>query len=105
MNNKYRAKSAAYGGHLYHSKKEALYAFELNMRVRAKELKSWRRQVHVPLKVNNVKVCSYIIDFVEEYPDGHERWVEIKGQPHPVGQLKIKMFRAQFPERDFVVIR
>ncbi len=103
--NKYKAKNAAYNGHLYHSMKEANFAVELDIRVKAKELKAWRRQVHVPLTINKIKVCTYIIDFVAEYPDGHEQYIEIKGYPSPVGELKMKMFKACYPKADFLVVR
>ena len=85
--------------------KEANFAAELDIRVKCKELKSWRRQVHVPLKVNNIKVCSYVVDLVAEYPDGHEQYIEVKGYPAPVGELKIKLFRACYPQADFLVVR
>ncbi len=104
-NNKYKAKRANYGGNLYHSAKEANYALELDIRIKAGEIKSWRRQVPVKLEMNGKKICTYIVDFVAEYPNGHEQWIEIKGYPNPVGELKVKMFKAQYPGRDYVVIR
>jgi hypothetical protein len=54
---KYGAKSATYNGHTYHSMREANYAADLDLRVRAGELKEWRRQVPIDLIVNGVKVC------------------------------------------------
>jgi len=38
--NKYNAKSTEYGGLIYHSKKEAGYAQELDLRIKAKDIKS-----------------------------------------------------------------
>ena len=99
------AKTAVHNGTLYHSKKEAAYAAELDLRVKAGELKTWKRQVWVPLHVKKVKVCSYVVDFWLQYANGMEQWVEIKGYPNPVGELKIKMFKAEYPEWDYVVIR
>ena len=95
----------AYAGKGYASRKEARFAQGLDLRVKAGKLKGWRRQVTVPLKVGNRKICNYIVDFVLMYPDGHEQYVEVKGYPHPVGELKIKLFRACYPELDFDVIR
>ncbi len=103
--NKFGAISAGYGKNLFHSKKEANFAAELDIRVRCKELKSWRRQVNVPLKVNGITVCRYVVDFVAEYPDGHEQYIEVKGFPHPVGELKMKLFKACYPQADFLVVR
>ena len=106
---KFRAKTAVHAGHLYHSIKERDYAAELDIRVKCRELKSWRRQVYIPLVVNRIKVCTYIVDFVLEYPDGHEQYIEVKPRwPYkgtPVGELKIKLFKACYPQADFQVVR
>ena len=102
---KYNSKSAVYKGHLYHSLKEARYACELDIRVRAGELKDWRRQVHIPLKIGPVKICTYIVDFVETYPDGHEKYTEIKGYETPEWRLKWKLFDALHPKIDKQVVR
>jgi hypothetical protein len=102
---KYNSKSAVYKGHLYHSLKEARYASELDIRVRAGELKEWRRQVHIPLKIGPVKICTYIVDFVEVFPDGHERYVEIKGYETDVYKLKAKLLKALHPKMDYQVVK
>jgi hypothetical protein len=102
---KYGAKKAVYGGHLYHSAKEAAYAFDLDLRLKAGEIYAWERQIIVPMLVNGRKVCSYIVDFLVKYPNGHEQWVEVKGYETPEAKLKMKLFRACFPERDFLVVR
>jgi hypothetical protein len=102
---KYNSKSAAYGGHLYHSLKEARYACELDIRVRSGELKSWKRQVPFVLCVNGDKLGRYYLDFLVEYPDGTLQAVEVKGYPAPLGEWKLKHFKAQHPELDLQVIR
>ncbi len=102
---KYNAKKAVYQGHLYHSAKEAAYARDLDLRVKAGELESWRRQVSVPLAVNGRTICRYIVDFVERYHDGTETYIELKGYPHPVGELKLKLFAACYPDRQLKIIR
>lgn len=86
--NKYGAKSATYNGHTYHSKKEAAYAAELDIRVRIGELKRWERQVPIELRVNDQKICTYTIDFVEYDLRGNVMYTEIKGFETPEWRLK-----------------
>lgn len=102
--NKFGAKRTTYNGHLYHSIKEANYAAELDLRVKAGELKSWRRQVPIELRVNDQKVCTYTIDFVEVDKKGNEMWTEVKGFATPEWRIKWNLFDALFPELDKQVV-
>jgi hypothetical protein len=70
--NKFGAKTAIYNGHTYHSMREANYTAELDLRVRAGDLKEWKRQVPIELRINGVKICTYTIDFPENR-DGRQR--------------------------------
>lgn len=102
--NKYGANKCTYGGHIYHSKKEAAYAEELDIRIMAGELKEYKRQVPIELRVNNQKICVYTIDFVEIDKDGNEMYTEVKGFPTPEFRLKWKLFDALYPEIEKQVI-
>lgn len=102
---KYNNVSSTYNGHTYHSKKEAAYAEELDLRVMAKELSHWERQVPIELRVNDHKICTYTIDFVEYDINGHEMYTEIKGFETPEWRLKWKLFEALHPEMDKQVIK
>jgi hypothetical protein len=84
---------------------EAEYAEELDWRVKAGDLREWRRQVPIELYVNNQKVCTYAIDFLEVDKNGGEMWTEIKGFETPEWCLKWKLFDALYPERDKQVIK
>ena len=103
--NKFGAKKTLYNGEMYDSKREADYAFELNMRVRAGELRDWKRQVPIDLTVNGVKICTYRIDFLEIAKDDGEMWTEVKGHETPDWKLKWKLFKALYPERKKQVIK
>lgn len=103
--NKYNASRASHNGYVYASQMERDYAVNLDLRVHVGELKSWRRQVSVPLVVEGKMVCRYIVDFVEEYPDGSEVWVEVKGFPTDIWKLKAALFRVLYPERQYRVVR
>lgn len=102
---KYGNKSQEYDGHVYHSIKEANYARELDLRIKAGELKSWERQIPVELVVNDFKICTYTIDFLEIDKNGGEIWTEVKGFETPEWRLKWKLFEALYPERDKQVIK
>ena len=96
--NKYHAQSSEYGGSIYHSKFEAGYAQELDLRVKAKDIKSWERQIPLELKINGQKICTYKIDFVIEHNDGSHEYVECKGFETPEWKLKWKILEATFDE-------
>ena len=102
---KYNAKRSVYKGHLYASNKEAAYARDLDVRIKAGELVGYRRQQTVRLAIGQQLICRYIVDFVEEYPDGSETWVEVKGYETPEWRLKWKLFEALHPEKRKQVIR
>jgi len=93
------AQSTVYNGVSYHSKKEAAYAAELDLLVRAKEIKSWDRQVRISLDVNGFHICNYIIDFVVHHNDGTEEYVEVKGFQTEVWRLKWRLFEALYEDK------
>lgn len=98
--NKYRAKSTEYNGIVYHSKLEAAYAQELDLRVRGKDIKSWERQVKLDLRVNGVHITNYYIDFVVTHNDNSREFVEVKGMATDTWKLKWSLFEALF-DTDF----
>lgn len=103
--NKFSNKKTEYNGIYYDSIKEADYARELDLRVKAGELTHWERQVPIDLVVNGQKVCTYKIDFVEYWTNGSIVYVEIKGFETPEWKLKWKLFDALEPELEKVVIK
>ncbi len=102
---KYNAKRATYNGHTYHSGREAKYAQELDWRVKAGDLREWRRQIPIELRVNGKLICTYTIDFVEIGKDGSETYIEVKGFETPEWRLKWKLFGACYPEKEKKVVR
>lgn len=93
---KYGSRKTLYNGVLYMSAKEARYAQELDLRVKAKNINSWEGQTPILLKVNDRKICKYILDFKITHNDGSEEYVEIKGFETTVWRLKKKLFEATF---------
>lgn len=103
--NKYKAKSCIYDGHPYHSRKEAAYAQELDIRKKTKDIKNWRKQEKIDIRVLGKHICNYYIDFVIEHKDGTEEYVEVKGFETDVWRLKWKLFEACYPKYKKTIIR
>lgn len=96
--NKYHAKSTEYEGVVYHSKLEAAYAQELDLRKRAGDIKDWERQVKLQLTVNGKHITNYYIDFLIHHNDGSREFVEVKGMPTSEWRLKWSLFEALFDD-------
>lgn len=103
--NKYRAEKTVYNGHKYDSKREAAHAQMLDLLIKAKEVRYWDRQVNISLDVNGVHICKYRMDFVVEFMDGRVEYQDVKGFSTPVFKLKLKLAKALYPDRNFVIIK
>jgi hypothetical protein len=103
--NKFGNKLTEYKGVVYHSAREASYAQELDWLVRAGQLKSWVRQVSMPLVVGGTLIARYVIDFVEEDMAGNKVYTEVKGYWTPEAKLKAKLFKALYPELAYKVVK
>ncbi len=93
---KYGASKSQYNGITYHSKKEAGYAAELDLRVISRDIKSWERQIKIDISVNGYHICNYYIDFVIIHNDCSVEYVEVKGFETEVWRLKWKLFEALY---------
>lgn len=83
----------------YDSKFEAGYAADLNLRVKAKDIKGFDEQVVLDLNVNGYRVCTYKIDFIIYHNDGITEYVETKGYADKYWRLKWKLFEALYSDR------
>lgn len=92
--NKYNAKSKIYNGKAYHSKKEAAYAQELDIRKQAGDIKGWKGQRKIEIWVNGVRICNYYIDFEVTHNDDSIELVEVKGFETDLWRLKWKLCMA-----------
>lgn len=107
---KYNSRTCEYKGEKYHSKKEAEVARELDLRMFLNKqdplyIHSWERQIKFPIVVNEKKVCNYIVDFAIIDKDGNKEYIEVKGYMTPVASLKIKLFRALYPDHKLTIIK
>jgi len=93
------AKKQEYNGFRYDSGFEANYAQELDLRIKAKDIKGYDKQVNLDLIVNGYVVCQYRIDFIVHHNDGTTEYVECKGYQTDVWKLKWKLFEALYSDR------
>ena len=103
-----RSTRTMFAGLMFHSRMEANYAAQLDLRKQAigpDRIVSWRSQVPIKLEVNGKLICKYVADFEVTFPDGHTELHETKGFETQLWRIKEKLFRALFPDRRLVVIR
>lgn len=97
---KYGNKVVEYKGEKYQSKKEGLYAQQLDFLKKATDpherVVSWERQVPFLVEVNGQKICKYLADFRVHYADGRTEIVDVKGMRTEVYKLKKKLVEALF---------
>ena len=99
------AKKQEYNNFLYDSKFEAQHAQDLDLMIKAKEIKSYEQQKTLDLIVNGYIVCTYRIDFIVYHLDGTIEYQELKGYPiTDVWKLKFKIFEALYSEKENVKI-
>lgn len=105
---KYKNINQEYNGIRYDSKLEANRAQELDLLVKAGEIKKWERQKTLDLYFKDYKICGYRIDFVVYENDPNEITLEeVKGVELPVWRLKWKLLEAivseDCPERKIIL--
>lgn len=77
---KYKSVRIKVDGFWFDSKKEAQYYGTLKMKVKAGDIKTFRRQVRYRIVINGVKITTYVADFVEECWDGSKRIIDVKSE-------------------------
>ena len=103
--NKYNNKKSSYGGRMYDSIKEAAYAEEMDWLKKAGEITEIIPQFKIDIRVNDVHVCNYYIDFKITYANERVEYHEVKGFETDVWRLKWKLCKAIFPDNHFVLIK
>jgi hypothetical protein len=83
-----------YKGVIYHSKREAEYAQELDCLKRAGHIEDWKRQQPYRLDVNGTHICDYVADFLVIGDAYGDRVIDVKGHMTEVARLKLKLMRA-----------
>jgi len=94
-----------YNGVVYDSKAEALHAFKLDGLKATGKILGWERQARIPLRVYDTLVCTMVIDFRIINREGPDHYEEIKGWETPEYKIKLKLFRALYPNADYRVVK
>lgn len=106
---KYHSETSQVNGVTYQSKFEAAYAQELDLRVRAREIVSWERQIKCEIVIDGIKICTYWVDFLVHYPNGDKELVETKGFETDLWKIKRKLLEAvwlkEHPEYSYTVVK
>lgn len=98
------ARKSEYAGQRYDSGFEASYAAELDLRVKAKDIQRWERQVKIPLDINGFHITNYYIDFIVHHNDGTTEYVETKGWQSPVWKIKWRIFEALYVNKPDILL-
>lgn len=97
--NKYGAKKTVFKDRVYHSKGEAGYAAELELRRKAGEIKEIIPQFRLALNVNGYHITNYYVDFKVTLKDGSEELHEYKGAVTDTFRLKWKLCEALYGKK------
>lgn len=83
----------------YDSKFEANFGDNLELQLKAKEIRGFDIHQRIPLEVNGYKICDYYIDFVIYHNDETVEYVETKGYATDTWKLKWKLFTALYEDK------
>jgi len=98
--NKYGAKKSTYNGYNYDSKFESQIAQDLDLRLKAGDIKEVKKQVKIDLQAYGKHITNYFIDFVIVLNDGTNEYIEVKGYETDVWKMKWKMFEAKINQEE-----
>ena len=106
---KYSNVKQNYNGSRYDSKKEATFAQQLDLRIKAKDIKSYERQYPLELRVNGKLITKWKIDFKVINKDDSITFYEVKGFETYDYILKRKLFEAMqqdmYPGSELIIIK
>lgn len=103
--NKYNAKKQTYNNYNYDSIKEAQYAAQLDLRIKAGEVLKWERQFKIDIRINEIHITNYYIDFKVYLADGSIEYHEVKGAETMLWRVKWRLSKALNPNWKFVLIK
>ena len=98
--NKFNAKKQTYNGRSYDSKAECAYAQELDLRMKAGEIKEINPQFKIELRVNGKKICNYYMDFRLVMADDSIEYHEVKGFATDLWRMKWRILEATIDEHE-----
>ena len=102
--NKYNAKKTVYNGRMYDSKREAAYAYELDVLKKAGEIVEIEHQPRFELIPKPNRVC-YVADFRVTYKDGRQEIIDVKGKETTAFKIKKKLFHHVYPDLTLRIVK
>ncbi len=85
--NKYRNSKKKVDEITFDSIKEAEYYGKLKLLKKSGEIDDFKIQVRLPIEINGVHICYYVLDFQIFYPDGSVEFIDIKGKDKKSGKF------------------
>ena len=78
--NKYRNNKVEVDGITFHSQKEAKFYSDLVIKKKANLIADFERQVQYDIRVNNIHIAKYFLDFKVINLDGSINYYDVKGK-------------------------
>lgn len=111
--NKFGAKKTIIDGIKFDSKREAAYYGQLKIMKRGGLIQSFERQISFDLLAAGLDprtetypcVAKHIVDFLVTMIDGRQEVHEVKGMETAIWRLKVKIFKANYPDIKYKVIK
>ena len=102
MNTKYRNKPTVVDGIWFQSILESKLYLILRDEERAGIIFDLKRQPKVPIEINGIHICYYILDFRYKIVEtGEKVYVDAKGKLTDTSSLKMKLVKALYPNITF----
>ena len=84
--NKYRNQKVEVDGITFHSRKEANFYSDLLIKKNAKLITDFERQVQYDIRVNDIHIAKYFLDFEVINLDGSINYYDVKGKDKVSGK-------------------
>lgn len=87
---------------MFKSKLEATFWGILTRMFKRTKVKLTYENEKIPYTI--VSHRNYVPDFILTFPDGHKRYIEIKGYLRPEDRVKMKLVKDQHPMMDIRIV-
>lgn len=100
------ARKTPYNGRMYDSMLEASVARDLDILLKSRRIKAVEPQVKFELYgKNGTMIFRHIVDFIVTRNDGIKKAVEAKGEESDIWKAKMKLFRDNYPDIEYIVVK
>src|SRR5689334_9481560 len=100
------ARKTPYNGRMYDSMLEASVARDLDILLKSKRIKKVEPQVSFDLYgKGGTMIFRHIVDFIVTRNDDIKKAVEAKGEETDIWKAKMKLFRDNYPDIEYIVVK